>query len=123
MMIARPLVAGTIAGAILGDIPTGLKLGAIFELLQYDILPVGAVRYPEYGPATVAAVATAHASAGVLGLGLGALVGLVTGLIGGITINLLRRGNSRVVDAAAAPPAAGEPGAAGRVDLGGRLAG
>src|SRR5438034_10810628 len=62
MMIARPLVAGTIAGAILGDIPTGLKLGVVFELLQYDILPVGAVRYPEYGPATVAAVATAHAA-------------------------------------------------------------
>src|SRR5438445_621902 len=55
MMIARPLVAGTVAGAILGDIPTGLKLGVVFELLQYDILPVGAVRYPEYGPATVAA--------------------------------------------------------------------
>src|SRR5207247_11006593 len=50
MMIARPLVAGTVAGAILGDIPTGLKLGVVFELLQYDILPVGAVRYPEYGP-------------------------------------------------------------------------
>src|SRR5438105_2334045 len=65
MMIARPLVAGTVAGAILGDIPTGLKLGVVFELLQYDILPVGAVRYPEYGPATVAAVATAHASAGL----------------------------------------------------------
>ena len=73
----------------------GLKLGVVFELLQYDILPVGAVRYPEYGPATVAAVATAHASAGVLGLGLGALVGLVTGLFGGVTINVLRRVNSR----------------------------
>src|SRR6266571_484656 len=34
MMIARPLVAGTVAGAILGDIPTGLKLGVVFELLQ-----------------------------------------------------------------------------------------
>src|SRR5438445_12699961 len=109
MMIARPLVAGTIAGAILGDIPTGLKLGVIFELLQYDILPVGAVRYPEYGPATVAAVATAHASAGVLGLGLGALVGLVTGLIGGITINVLRRVNSRIVHAAAAVLESGDP--------------
>ena len=102
MMIARPLVAGTVAGAILGDIPTGLKLGVVFELLQYDILPVGAVRYPEYGPATVAAVATAHASAGVLGLGLGALVGLVTGLLGGVGIDLLRRVNSRIIHAAAA---------------------
>lgn len=121
MMIARPLVAGTVAGAILGDIPTGLKLGVVFELLQYDILPVGAVRYPEYGPATVAAVATAHASAGVLGLGLGALVGLVTGLFGGLTINMLRRVNSRIVHAAAARLESGDPNALVRVHVGGLL--
>ena len=123
MMIARPLVAGTIAGAILGDIPTGLKLGVVFELLQYDILPVGAVRYPEYGPATVAAVATAHAApgGGVLGLGLGALVGLVTGLLGGLTINLLRRVNSRIVHAAAAQLESGDPHALVRVHVSGVL--
>ena len=121
MMIARPLVAGTVAGAILGDIPTGLKLGVVFELLQYDILPVGAVRYPEYGPATVAAVATAHASAGVLGLGLGALVGLVTGLFGGVTINVLRRVNSRIVHAAAAQLESGDPSVLVRLHVGGLL--
>ncbi|HEX9347814.1 MAG TPA: PTS sugar transporter subunit IIC [Gemmatimonadales bacterium] len=121
MMIARPLVAGTVAGAILGDIPTGLKLGVVFELLQYDILPVGAVRYPEYGPATVAAVATAHASAGVLGLGLGALVGLVTGLFGGVTINVLRRVNSRIVHAAAAQLESGDANALVRLHVGGLL--
>jgi PTS system mannose-specific IIC component len=121
MMIARPLVAGTVAGAILGDIPTGLKLGVVFELLQYDILPVGAVRYPEYGPATVAAVATAHASAGVLGLGLGALVGFVTGLFGGVTINLLRRVNSRIIHAAAAQLETGDPSVLVRVHVGGIL--
>jgi len=123
MMIARPLVAGTVAGAILGDIPAGLRLGVVFELLQYDILPVGAVRYPEYGPATVAAVATAHAAPGgdVLGLGLGALVGLVTALVGGVTINELRRLNSRIVHAAAATLESGDPGALVRVHVGGLL--
>lgn len=121
MMIARPLVAGTVAGAILGDIPTGLKLGVVFELLQYDILPVGAVRYPEYGPATVAAVATAHAATGVLGLGLGALVGLVTGMVGGVTINELRRVNSRIVHAAAAALESGDPRALVRLHVGGVL--
>jgi PTS system mannose-specific IIC component len=118
MMIARPLVAGTVAGAILGDVEAGLKLGVVFELLQYDILPVGAVRYPEYGPATIAAVATAHASAGVLGLGLGAVVGLVTGLIGGISLHLLRRVNSRVVHAAAATLESGDPRALIRLHVG-----
>jgi len=120
MMIARPLVAGTVAGAILGDLDAGLKLGVVFELLQYDILPVGAVRYPEYGPATVAAVATAHA-AGTLGLGLGAVVGLVTGLVGGISIHLLRRVNSRVVNDAAAALESGDPRALVRLHVGGLL--
>lgn len=91
IMIARPLVAGAVAGGILGDAATGILIGALFELFQFDILPVGAVRYPEYGPATVAAVAAAHAIAGVLGFGLGALVGLITGLIGGASIHAGRR--------------------------------
>jgi PTS system mannose-specific IIC component len=109
VMIARPLVAGTVAGAILGDLETGLKLGVVFELLQYDILPLGAVRYPEYGPATVGAVAAAHASAGVLGLGLGVVVGLLAGLVGGVTIHLLRRVNTGAVRGAAVPLGAGDP--------------
>lgn len=121
MMIARPIVAGTVAGAILGDIPAGLQLGVVFELLQYDILPVGAVRYPEYGPATVAAVATAHAATGVLGLGLGALVGLVTAMVGGVTINELRRMNSRIVHAAAATLESGDPRALVRLHVGALL--
>jgi mannose/fructose/N-acetylgalactosamine-specific phosphotransferase system component IIC len=96
-MIARPLVAGAVAGAMLGDLGTGLRLGVIFELFQYDILPMGAVRYPEYGPATVAAVGAAHAAAGALGIGLGAVVGLVTGLLGGISIHWMRRLSARAV--------------------------
>jgi len=121
MMIARPLVAGTVAGAILGDIDTGLKLGVVFELLQYDILPVGAVRYPEYGPATVAAVATAHAAAGALGLGLGAVVGLVTGLVGGVTMHLMRRMNSRIVNGASVALESGDPQVLLRLHVGGIL--
>ena len=121
-MIARPLVAGPIAGAILGDIATGLQLGVLFELFQYDILPMGATRYPEYGPATVAAVSAAHAAAGALaavgaahatagtvGLGLGALVGLITGMAGGLSLHALRQLNTRAVRRAAAALEAGDP--------------
>jgi PTS system mannose-specific IIC component len=121
MMIARPLVAGTVAGAILGDVDTGLKVGVVFELLQYDILPVGAVRYPEYGPATVGAVATAQAAAGALGLGLGAVVGLVTALAGGVAIHLMRRINSRIVNAASATLESGDPRALLRLHVGAML--
>src|SRR2546430_2500263 len=97
MMIARPLVAGPIAGAMLGDVWTGLSLGVLFELFQYEVMPVGAVRYPEYGPATVVAVSAAHAAAGTLGLGLGALVGLISGTAGGMSLHAVRRLNARAV--------------------------
>jgi mannose/fructose/N-acetylgalactosamine-specific phosphotransferase system component IIC len=109
MMIARPIVAGPIAGALAGDLGTGLTLGVLFELFQYDVLPVGATRYPEYGPATVAAVSAAHAATGTLGLGLGALVGLITGMAGGISLHLVRRLNERAVRGATVALEAGDP--------------
>jgi PTS system mannose-specific IIC component len=108
-MIARPLVAGPIAGAMLGDVGTGLQLGVLFELFQYDILPMGATRYPEYGPATVAAVTAAHAAAGTLGLGLGALVGLITGMAGGLSLHALRQVNTWAVRRAAVALESGDP--------------
>ena len=120
MMIARPLVAGAVAGAMLGDLSTGLQLGVVFELFQYDILPVGAVRYPEYGPATVAAVSAAHAVPGGLlaGIGLGTVVGLVVGLGGGVSLHLLRRLNARAVHKVAPLLEAGDARALLRLHLG-----
>src|SRR5256886_16677420 len=70
---------------------------------------MGATRYPEYGPATVAAVSAAHAAAGTLGLGLGALVGLITGMAGGLSLHVLRQLNTRAVRRAAAALEAGDP--------------
>ncbi|MGH7752488.1 MAG: PTS sugar transporter subunit IIC, partial [Gemmatimonadales bacterium] len=75
-MIARPLVAAPVAGAILGDFDAGLTVGLALELFQLDVLPVGASRYPEYGPAAIAGAAAAHLAPGVLGLGLAILAGL-----------------------------------------------
>jgi PTS system mannose-specific IIC component len=121
VMIARPLVAGPIAGALLGDLGTGLELGVLFELFQYDILPVGAARYPEYGPATVAAVSVAHAAAGTLGIGVGAFVGLVTAMVGGMSINVVRRRNARASHAATARLEAGDTRALMRLHVRGLL--
>jgi len=95
VMIARPIVAGAGAGLIFGDLETGLRVGVLFELFQFDILPVGAARYPEYGPATVAAVSAAHHTPGALGLGLAALVGLLTGMLGGLSIFGVRKLTAR----------------------------
>lgn len=57
VMISRPIVAGTLAGWALGDPAAGALLGALHELFNLAVLPVGAARYPEPGTATVAATA------------------------------------------------------------------
>ncbi len=119
MMIARPLVAGAGAGLILGDLDMGLRLGVLFELFQLDVLPVGAVRYPEYGPATVVAVSAGHFAAGTVGVALGVVVGLPVGMLGGVSIHLMRKLTARAVHRAAAQLESGDPRALVHVHVGG----
>jgi len=119
MMIARPLVAGPVAGILVGDFETGLLLGLVLELFQLDVLPVGAVRYPEYGPATVAAVAASHWSGGPMALGIGTGAGLLIGLLGGEALHWLRTFNARAVRAASAALESGDVRVLARVHLGG----
>jgi mannose/fructose/N-acetylgalactosamine-specific phosphotransferase system component IIC len=120
-MISRPLVAGTVAGWIVGDVDAGLRTGVLFELFALDVLPVGAVRYPDYGPATLAAVALAAGSPWQLGLGLSTALGLVLALLGGWSLQLVRRSNARAIQRQAAALAAGESGAIRRLQYGGLL--
>ena len=61
LMLSRPFVAASLAGAIVGMPLEGATVGAALEALSLGILPVGASRYPDTGTAAVAAV-------GVLGL-------------------------------------------------------
>ena len=42
-----------------GDVEVGLRVGVLLELFALDALPIGAVRYPYYGPATVVGAALA----------------------------------------------------------------
>jgi len=119
MMIARPLVAGAVAGLILGDGALGLRLGIVFELFQLDVLPVGAARYPEYGPATVVAVSAGHLLTGAGGVAVGVLVGLPVAMLGGLSLHLLRRLNARAVHRVAARIEQGDARALVRVHVGG----
>ena len=57
----------------------------LFELFALDVLPVGAVRYPDYGPATVAATALASDSPWQFALGVSAALGLVLAVLGGFS--------------------------------------
>ncbi len=96
-LLSRPLVSASVAGWLLGDVGTGLQVGAVLELFALDVLPVGASRYPEYGPAAVGATLLAVGLARAGGVGVGALLGLVIALFAGYTLDWLRHANARDV--------------------------
>lgn len=114
-MISRPLVAGTVAGWLVGDVEAGLRIGVLFELFALDVLPVGAARYPDYGPATVAAVALGAGAPWELSLGLSVALGLVLAVLGGWSLQIVRRWNARAIQRRAAALAAGESSAIRRL--------
>jgi mannose/fructose/N-acetylgalactosamine-specific phosphotransferase system component IIC len=107
-MISRPLVAGTVAGWLASDVEAGLRIGVLFELFALDVLPVGAVRYPDYGPATIGAVALGTGAPWELGMGVSAALGLVLAVLGGWSLQVVRRWNARAIQRRAAALAAGE---------------
>jgi PTS system mannose-specific IIC component len=120
-MISRPLVAGVVAGMIAGDIETGIRIGVLFELFALDVFPAGAVRYPDYGPATIAAVALGVGTPWELGLGVSAALGLVLAILGGWSLQVVRRWNARAIQRQSAALAAGESSAIRKLQYGGIL--
>ena len=120
-MISRPLVAGVVSGMLAGDLEAGVRIGVLFELFALDVLPAGAVRYPDYGPATVGAVALGVGTPWALGLGISAALGLVLAVLGGWSLQLVRRSNARAIQRRAAALAAGESSAIRRLQYGGIL--
>lgn len=97
-MIARPIVAGPLTGALLGDPIAGMWAGAFLELVSLEQLPIGASRHWDTGPAAIAAT-TATVTISPLGMGLvvGVGSGVLVGWIGSWSIHGLRRFNARVV--------------------------
>lgn len=76
-MISRPLISGTIGGALMGHIGGGMLVGAVLELLSLRHPPYGAAKYPDTGPAGLVA------GAAYAGAGAASIEALVAALIGG----------------------------------------
>lgn len=97
-MISRPVVAGPLAGFILGDPAAGVWAGLFLEILTLRQLPIGASRHWDVGPAAVASTAAAAGTSGggvvlVIALALGVLLGWV----GSWSVYLQRWTNARIV--------------------------
>lgn len=98
VMISRPLVAATVAGWIVGAPAHGATLGLILEALHLMVLPVGAARYPEGGPAAVAgAAAFASGVPSVGALLTSILFVLIWEQVGGASVKQLRQLNMSLV--------------------------
>lgn len=108
-LLARPLVAASIAGWLVGDPVAGMRVGALLELFALDVLPVGASRYPEYGPAAVGAALLAAHQPWSVGVGAGGGLGLVMAALGGWSLQRLRKANARLVQTNAAALTTGMP--------------
>lgn len=123
-MISRPLVAATLAGALLGYPLGGLLCGAVLELIALETLPFGASRYPEWGSAAVVGgalfVDQPNQPAGAMTMAV--LGALLTAWIGGWTMVQLRQQNARWARAWREPIAAGARGSVIRLQLYGMTA-
>jgi PTS system mannose-specific IIC component len=92
-MISRPIVAATVAGALIGHPGSGLLIGVVLEMIALDTLPFGASRYPEWGSAGVVGGALFAAQPpGMPGaLPASTLAALLTASISGWSMVMLRR--------------------------------
>ncbi len=116
-LLNRPLVAGGVAGAIMGDPISGLGIGGCLELFALDVLPVGSSRYPDYGAAAVAGAAFAAYQPLAQSLGIAVLLGLLLGQLGGVAVVAHRRVNALALRRFAERLDRGDPGIATRLHL------
>lgn len=74
----RPLIAGTVAGIIVGDVNLGMAIGATLELTALGVYTYGGATIPDYQ--TGAIIGTALAAAGTGAFAAKAATGLAIGL-------------------------------------------
>lgn len=96
-LLARPLVAATVAGMLAGDTTAGLLVGLVLELYALDVLPIGASRYPDYGAAAVTAAAAAALIPDAPTLAVAGLLGLPLAILGGWTLHVHRRRTAKSI--------------------------
>lgn len=122
-MLSRPLVASTLAGALCGSATDGLFVGVLLECFALETMPFGASRYPEWGPASVAAGAVVALHGGVDGaerlVPFAVLAGLLCAYAGGQTMVWLRQFNLKVAGRYRDQLAAGDASAVLRVHAAG----
>lgn len=119
MMLSRPLVSATIAGAFVGQPAAGLLIGAVLELIALETLPFGASRYAEWGTAgVVGGVVMAGQPVGSAGaLPVAMFVALATAVFSSRSMVWVRTWNAREARRMRSAVDAGSPAAISAVQL------
>ena len=119
MMLSRPLVSATLAGAFVGRPAAGLLIGAVLELIALETLPFGASRYAEWGTAGVAGgvvmAAQPPGSAGALPVAM--FVALATAIFSSRSMVWVRTWNAHVARSMRPAIDAGQPDAIDAVQV------
>ena len=103
-MLSRPLIAAGLAGMIAGNPEGGIVVGVLLEAIHLAVLPVGAARYPEAGPAAVAAAGGyAGTTSSQVALLASVVFMLAWGWVGGRSVEAMRRVNARTAVPAEGP--------------------
>lgn len=102
-MLSRPIVAGALAGWLIGAPDAGIALGAVLELYLLVSIPAGGARFPESSVATVVTVGIAGALEGTGAVPLALAFGLVWGQLAGMSVTAQRHLNARLVPEAGTP--------------------
>src|SRR5262245_57031179 len=121
-MLNRPIVAGAVTGFLIGDLESGLRIGMLLECFALDVIPIGATRYPDYGPASVVGTAVASFAGWQEPTGLGVMVALLMAVVGGRAMEFVRRLNGRLARVAAPALASGDAAVLARLQRTGLLA-
>lgn len=61
---SRPLIAGTVAGLVIGDLTLGMAIGATMELAALGVYTYGGASIPDYTTGAIVGTTLAHASGG-----------------------------------------------------------
>ena len=114
VMVSQPLVAGSVAGLVVGDPALGAAVGATLQLVWIGVLPVGAAPFPDVAPASVVGVGLAYllGRSGVApawSLAAGVIVGLVVGAVGRVAVRGVRTLNVRFAELADRRAVQGDP--------------
>jgi mannose/fructose/N-acetylgalactosamine-specific phosphotransferase system component IIC len=80
---SRPLIAGTVAGLIIGDVTLGMAVGATLELAALGIYTYGGATIPDYTTGAIVGTALAHAASGGFSqqLAVGITIGIPAALL------------------------------------------